>query len=195
MANPIATGKVNPGGLTVDENKRAHITNMTITSGGSPPPPPTAANPYRVKNADDASWLAMVNLITSSIGTGTPLTLEFQLVSATNIEVISITVSPTPTIPVPPTPAYQLTVIVVPTSDSSTLNVWVTTSNNYQDHANPQRQITGATIDTTMRTTFKIPENQGRSLTVCIDSGFLSQRKCQVYAATGKDMSVTLYAP
>jgi hypothetical protein len=100
----------------------------------------------------------------------------------------SIPVSPTPTIPISPTPAYQLTVIVVPSSDRSTLNVSVTTSNNYQGHAN-----LGATIGTTW--TFKIPENQGRSLTVCIDSGFLSQRKGQTYAATGKNMSVTLYAP
>jgi hypothetical protein len=42
---------------------------------------------------------------------------------------------------------------------------------------------------------FTIPSNQGNSVQVCVDSGFLTQRNCHTYAINGGYVKVSLSAP
>lgn len=82
--------------------------------------------------------------------------------------------------------AYQLTVNVPShTSDSSTLGISITTANGYTREAD----LSGAGD---LSYTFKIPENEGKSVQVCVKSGNLSIKNCRTYETTGSDMSVSL---
>jgi hypothetical protein len=83
-------------------------------------------------------------------------------------------------------PAYQLTVNVPShTSDSSTVGISITTANGYTREAD----LSGAGD---LSYTFNIPENQGKSVQVCVKSGNLSIKNCRTYETTGSDMSVSL---
>jgi hypothetical protein len=84
--------------------------------------------------------------------------------------------------------AYQLTVNVPShTSGTSAVNISIKTANGYTRQAD----LSGASD---LSYTFKIPENQGKSVQVCAKSGSLSIKNCRTYEATGSDMSVSLPA-
>jgi hypothetical protein len=72
----------------------------------------------------------------------------------------------------------------------SAVNIDITAQNGYKDHAYISTATTGYPS-----WTFTIPENQGNSVYVCVDSGFLTQRNCQTYAIDGGYMTVSLPAP
>ena len=85
-------------------------------------------------------------------------------------------------------PAYHLNVDVPShTSDTSTVGVSITTANGYTHEAD----LSGAGD---LSYTFNIPENQGKSVQVCVKSGNLSIKNCRTYETTGSDMSVSLPA-
>jgi hypothetical protein len=83
-------------------------------------------------------------------------------------------------------PAYQLTVSV-PSHTSGTSTVDITTANGYTHEAD----LSGAGD---LSYTFNIPQNQGKSVQVCIKSGNLSIKNCRTYETTGSNMSVSLPA-
>jgi hypothetical protein len=72
----------------------------------------------------------------------------------------------------------------------SAVNIYITAQNGYKDHAYVSTATTGYPS-----WTFTIPENQGNSVYVCVDSGFLSQSNCQTYLINGGYMTVSLPAP
>jgi hypothetical protein len=83
-------------------------------------------------------------------------------------------------------PAYHLNVDVPShTSDTSTVGVSITTANGYTR----ETDLSGAGD---LSYTFNIPENQGKSVQVCVKSGNLSIKNCRTYETTGNDMSVSL---
>jgi len=85
-------------------------------------------------------------------------------------------------------PAYQLTVNVPShTSDTSTVDISIKTANGYTHAAD----LSGAGD---LSYTFNIPENQGKSVQVCVKSGNLSIKNCRTYESTGSDKSVSLPA-
>jgi hypothetical protein len=84
--------------------------------------------------------------------------------------------------------AYRLTVNV-PSHPfgTSTVDISITTANGHTDQANVP--TAGGTSYT-----FNIPENQGKSVQVCVKPGNLSVKNCHTYKTTGNDMSVSLRA-
>jgi hypothetical protein len=85
-------------------------------------------------------------------------------------------------------PAYRLTVNV-PSHPfgTSTVDISLTTANGHTDEANVP--TAGG-----LSYTFNIPENQGKSVQVCVKPGNLSIKNCRTYESTGSDMSVSLPA-
>ena len=85
-------------------------------------------------------------------------------------------------------PAYRLTVNV-PSHPfgTSTVDISITTANGHTDQAN-------VPTASGLSYTFNIPENQGKSVKVCVKPGNLSVNKCHTYETTGSDMSVSLPA-
>jgi hypothetical protein len=85
-------------------------------------------------------------------------------------------------------PAYRLTVNV-PSHPfgTSTVDISLTTANGHTDEANVP--TAGG-----LSYTFNIPENQGKSVQVCVKPGNLSIKNCRTYETTGSDMSVSLRA-
>jgi hypothetical protein len=85
-------------------------------------------------------------------------------------------------------PAYRLTVnIPSHPFGTSTVDISITTANGHTDQANVP---TASGISYT----FNIPENQGKSIKVCVKPGNLSVSNCRTYETTGSDMSVSLPA-
>lgn len=84
--------------------------------------------------------------------------------------------------------AYRLTVNV-PSHPfgTSTVGISITTENGHTDQANVP--TAGG-----LSYTFNIPENQGKSVQVCVKPGNLSVKNCHTYKTTGSDMSVSLPA-
>jgi hypothetical protein len=84
--------------------------------------------------------------------------------------------------------AYRLTV-EVPSHPfgTSTVGISITTANGYTDQANVPT-AGGSSY------TFNIPENQGKSVQVCVKPRNLSVNNCHTYETTGNDMSVSLSA-
>jgi hypothetical protein len=72
----------------------------------------------------------------------------------------------------------------------SAVNIDITTHNGYKDHAYVSTASPGGPS-----WRFTIPSNQGNSVYVCVDSGFLSQSNCQTYLINGGYMTVSLPAP
>jgi hypothetical protein len=85
-------------------------------------------------------------------------------------------------------PAYRLTVNV-PSHPfgTSTVDISLTTENGHTDQANVP--TAGG-----LSYTFNIPENQGKSVQVCVKPVNLSVKNCHTYKTTGSDMSVSLPA-
>jgi hypothetical protein len=85
-------------------------------------------------------------------------------------------------------PAYRLTVNVPSqSSDTSTVGISITTENGYTHEAD----LSGAGD---LSYAFNIPQNQGKSVQVCVKPGNLSIKNCRTYETTGSDMSVSLPA-
>jgi hypothetical protein len=85
-------------------------------------------------------------------------------------------------------PAYRLTVNVPSQSaDTSTVGMSITTENGYTHEAD----LSGAGD---LSYAFNIPQNQGKSVQVCVKPGNLSMKNCRTYETTGSDMSVSLPA-
>jgi hypothetical protein len=85
-------------------------------------------------------------------------------------------------------PAYRLTVNV-PSHPigTSTVDISITTANGHTDEVN-------LSTAGDLSYTFNIPENQGKSVQVCVKPGNLSIHNCHRYKTTGSDMSVSLPA-
>jgi len=85
-------------------------------------------------------------------------------------------------------PAYRLTVNV-PSHPfgTSTVDISIITANGHTDEANVP--TAGG-----LSYTFNIPENQGKSVKVCVKPGNLSIKNCRTYEITGSDMLVSLAA-
>lgn len=85
-------------------------------------------------------------------------------------------------------PAYRLTVNV-PSHQfgTSTVDISLTTANGHTDQANVP--TAGG-----LSYTFNIPENQGKSVQVCVKPGNLSVKNCHTYETRGSDLSVSLAA-
>jgi hypothetical protein len=67
------------------------------------------------------------------------------------------------------------------------VGISVTTENGYTHQAD----LSGAGD---LSYTFNIPENQGKSVQVCVKPGNLSIKNCRTYESTGSDMSESLPA-
>jgi hypothetical protein len=85
-----------------------------------------------------------------------------------------------------PLVAYRLKVKVPsPSTDSTT--VYIKTKAGFIDEATVPNEGTHTSY------TFSIPNNQGNSVGVCVNSGTLSKSTCNTYATTGRNMTVTLF--
>ncbi len=72
--------------------------------------------------------------------------------------------------------------------DTLTVVISITTANGHPVQAN--LSTAGG-----LPYTFNIPENQGKSVQVCVKPGNLSINNCHTYETTGSDMSVSLPPP
>jgi hypothetical protein len=72
----------------------------------------------------------------------------------------------------------------------SAVDIYITAENGYKDHAKVSTATAGYPS-----WTFTIPENQGNSVYVCVDSGLFSQSNCQTYPINGGYKTVSLTAP
>ena len=90
--------------------------------------------------------------------------------------------------PISAQPSYRLTVEVSshPWGEDA-INVNIKTENGYEDSKRVSTAV-GAIA------TFNIPQHQGDSVQVCVDTGFFSAPTCEAQYVTGDDMYFSLSA-